>query len=113
AAKTSEPLRAAVTGENAELYFGLAEAGGLAGDSNRTAQSQFAAATERKSINGAYGRLTHRFEKAEDALARKRKFLAAHWSLLCEFADVGAGDECFFSGPRKDNHAGARIVACV
>src|SRR6267154_824737 len=53
AAEPREPLRAAVPGNNAELHFGLAELGGLAGQANRAGERKLATAAESETVDGA------------------------------------------------------------
>src|SRR6267378_2000223 len=82
AAEPREPLRAAVTGDDAELHFGLPELGGLAGQANRAGERKLATATESEAVDRANGRLAERFEEMEDALAEERKIFAIHRGAL-------------------------------
>src|SRR2546429_5403152 len=53
----------------------------LAGDSDGAGKRQFAAATQRKSIDRTDRRLAHRLQQMEDALSVQRKLFAFYWRL--------------------------------
>jgi len=57
AAEPREPLRAAVTRDDASFTSGLAELGGLAGQANRAGERKFATAAEGEAVDRANGRL--------------------------------------------------------
>src|SRR5580765_6442217 len=93
AAQARQALRAAVTGNDAELHFRLAELGGFAGQANGAGKRELAAAAQGEAVDGADGRLAERFEEMKNALAEQRKILAVDWGAQGKFADVRAGNK--------------------
>ena len=111
AAKPREPLRTAVTRDNAELHFRLAELRAAAGQSNGACLRQFSAASECESIDGRDRGLAQCFEIMEHALSEERGLASAHRRLLRQFVDVRAGHKRFFARPGEDERAHAGIRA--
>src|ERR1051325_1877484 len=93
ATEARQPLRAAVAGQNAELYFWLPQLRGLAGDSNRAAKRQLATSAQRKSIDHANRRLAHGLQQMKNTLAVERELFAIHRRSHRQLADVRACHE--------------------
>src|SRR5271169_6784181 len=69
ATQTSEPLRAAVSGNDSEFHFRLAKLRVLAGLADRAGQRQFASTSQRETVDRRDGGFPQRFEAMENALA--------------------------------------------
>ncbi len=107
--QAGQSLTSAVTGDEADLYLGLAEPGAVAGNPDGTGHRQFTAAAEGKSINGGNDRFATIFDKVEHCLAACGEGLA----LVCvddtEFVDICAGGECFFTCAGQDHSADFQV----
>src|SRR5207245_1488087 len=111
AAQPRQARRAAVTRDDAEPHFRLAELRRLAGQANRTGQRQLAASAEREAVDRGQGRFSERLELVQDALAKDGKLLAVHCVALGELVDVRTGDKGLLSRAGQDQHAHFGILA--
>ena len=69
----------------------------FAGDANRAAKRQFAAAAEREAVDRRNRRFAHRLELVKCRLAKERIFFPFDRRLFSQLVDVRAGHERFFA----------------
>lgn len=93
-----ETLRAAVTGQDAELYLGLAEVGVFRGNAQGAGHGEFTAAAEGEAADARDDRFAAGLNKAQDGLAAQREGLGIGWGKGCQLAYVGPGGESTVTG---------------
>src|SRR5262249_54834365 len=108
-----QPPPPAVSRQNSQLHFGLPQLCGLACNSNRTCQRQFASAAQRKPVDSANRRLPHRLEQVKYALSKKRKLFSIHRRLLRQFANVRARHKRFFSSASQNQYTHVSIISSI
>src|SRR4030095_8645748 len=100
-----QPLRAAVSRNQAEVDLRLTDPRRIARDPQRTRHGKLASAAEREAIDGSDDRLAHVLDEIEDMLPGGGAVAAAGRRLLRELVDVGAGDEGTVASPGNDDAA--------
>ena len=90
-----QALGAAVSGDEAELDLGLAEARGGGGDAEGTGHGEFAAAAEGEAVDAGDDGLAEGFYVAEDAVSASGEEFSGSGVEVREFTDICAGREGF------------------
>ena len=100
-----QPLRASITGNDAQLHLRLAEARVVGSHAQSAGHGQFAASAEGKSLNAGDDRLAERLNAAQNGLAAQGEDLAFFRLGGGEFANIGARGESAASCPGEQDDA--------
>ena len=110
AGEAGEALGAAVAGHQAELDFGLAEAGGVRGEAEGAGHGEFAAAAEGEAVDAGEDGLATSLNEAEDGLAAQGELLAGDGAGGGDFADVGARGEGLAARASEEDDADGGVL---
>jgi len=97
-----QPLRAAVTGDDAQLRFRQPHHRVVAGEPHVAGERQLAAATESVAVDRGDHRLAALLEQVHHRLPEARDVLGRAGRERSQFIDVGAGDERLLALPGED-----------
>ena len=103
--QASQPLRATIAGNQAELDFRLTHFCVLTGDAEGAGEREFAAAAESKTVDAGDDGFAAGFNGAQDSLSAQGEIAAFDTVDLGKFLNVGAGGKGFFAGTGEDGHA--------
>ncbi len=110
AGEAGQSLGAAVSGQEAELDFGLAEAGSVCGKAEGAGHGEFASAAEGKAVDAGEDGLAAGFHVAEDGLAAEGEGLAFGGVEGGDLADVGAGGEGLVARAGEEDDTDGGVV---
>src|SRR5579864_4006091 len=105
-----QTLRAAIAGNEAELYFRLTEFCVFAGQAHGTGHSDLASAAQGEPVDAANHRLAEILNQVERGLTFVRIRLGFHRIVLCQLVDVRACDEGLLAATRKDDNTNLLVI---
>jgi hypothetical protein len=105
-----EALRTSIAGEQAELDFGLAEAGLVTGDAEVTGEGELAASTKSEAIDESDDGFAAGLDEVKDGLSTEGFLFPCGAVQGDEFVDVGSGGEGFVSCSGDKDDANGRVV---
>src|SRR6185369_17529428 len=93
-----QTLGPATARDHSQFHFGLTKLRVFYSNPDRASHCCFASAAKRETVNRGDHGLAEIFDQIEDILPKRTRLLRFDCADLCELADIGAGDECFFAG---------------
>src|ERR1700743_1193749 len=104
-----QPLRSAITGQQAKFYLWLSKLRRLARNTKRTGQSQLTPSTERKAVHAGNHRLAAALNAVKQALSAQRQCLSIDRRNRRQLLNISPGSKGLLPGTCEEDGTNSRI----